>query len=856
MKKRFKRRAVWVFILFVLYSAVGFSQDTANDDQTPATRLDSIRTASTKNYLDIYLEADGAIKDYKAFTKDDPARIVFDLYGIKSRHQGLQKVKANDIRARGIRYQVYQNKVRVVVDTEQQYLAQFRVIPVAGGLQIRIGDASVPQPQQTPAAAARAKASTIAANTANHGPTQATHLDLIRTTSRKNYLDIYLEADSAIKDYKVFTLDDPADGPPRIVLDLYGIQSRLKGPQKLPVEDMRARMIRYHAHPDKVRVVVDTEQQYLAQYRVMPVAGGLQIRIGKESVKASQESAAVTSNTEASVREKDTDSGQQPVVAQTPRDAPPSSSTAPSTGEVVVQESDADALIELLMQKGVISEQETGKLQKKARKPSPSTLGEEPVIHIVPDVPEGEKQKIIKEITDKSREDIKRLEQKTATQSEDIMQRQRMTERDVEKLERKLSDVNEKVYKSEWAQRVRFGGDIRLRYEGIGYDGDNALLLDPNDPDSLLNTTEDRGRFRYRVRLSAKAKIIDPRSSDVNVGKVDVGLRLVTGNDDTPVSTNDTFGGYWMNRNVVFDRAYLRYTYTSEEPVWGNNIPQMMLAGGRIPNPWFHTDLVWDPDLNFEGLALNFATDTQDMTKLKGFLTAGAFPLQEDAFTSGCDKYLYAGQVGMEYKPRYDFAARLGIAYYDYVNIEGKLSPASQPTKNECTAPLFFQKGNTLFDIDPRATIEPALASDYNLINITCKIDLGMFHPVHINLIGDYVKNIGFDKDTVQSRTGTDVDRETSGYQLGIEVGHPVVRNFLDWDVFLYYKYLEADAVVDAFTDSDFHNGGTNAKGWILGGNLGLYHNVWARIRWLTSDEIEGPPLAIDTVQIDINARF
>ncbi|MFO7740102.1 MAG: putative porin, partial [Desulfatiglandaceae bacterium] len=102
----------------------------------------------------------------------------------------------------------------------------------------------------------------------------------------------------------------------------------------------------------------------------------------------------------------------------------------------------------------------------------------------------------------------------------------------------------------------------------------------------------------------------------------------------------------------------------------------------------------------------------------------------------------------------------------------------------------------------------------------------------------------------------TDVDRETTGYQLGIEVGHPAVRDFLDWNVFLYYKYLEADAVVDAFTDSDFHDGGTNAKGWILGGEVGLYHNVSGRIRWLTTDEISGPPLAIDTLQMDINARF
>ena len=74
--------------------------------------------------------------------------------------------------------------------------------------------------------------------------------------------------------------------------------------------------------------------------------------------------------------------------------------------------------------------------------------------------------------------------------------------------------------------------------------------------------------------------------------------------------------------------------------------------------------------------------------------------------------------------------------------------------------------------------------------------------------------------------------------------------------LFLFYKHLEADAVLDAFTESDFHLGGTNTKGWILGARLGLRKNWWLRTRWLTADEIEGPALAIDVLQVDINAAF
>ena len=77
-----------------------------------------------------------------------------------------------------------------------------------------------------------------------------------------------------------------------------------------------------------------------------------------------------------------------------------------------------------------------------------------------------------------------------------------------------------------------------------------------------------------------------------------------------------------------------------------------------------------------------------------------------------------------------------------------------------------------------------------------------------------------------------------------------------NWQVYAAYKHLERDAVLDAFTDSDFHLGGTDAKGWLLGGSYALMENAWVNARWLSSDEIDGPPLGIDVLQFDFYARF
>ena len=62
--------------------------------------------------------------------------------------------------------------------------------------------------------------------------------------------------------------------------------------------------------------------------------------------------------------------------------------------------------------------------------------------------------------------------------------------------------------------------------------------------------------------------------------------------------------------------------------------------------------------------------------------------------------------------------------------------------------------------------------------------------------------------------------------------------------------------MLDAFTDSDFHLGGTNAKGFMIGGSYALYKNTWLSARWMSSDEISGLPLSVDVFQLDLNAKF
>ncbi len=386
-----------------------------------------------------------------------------------------------------------------------------------------------------------------------------------------------------------------------------------------------------------------------------------------------------------------------------------------------------------------------------------------------------------------------------------------------------------------WAQRIRFGGDMRLRYQGDYFDAENARFVDPSDPTSIIDQ-EDRHRGRIRVRVSARAKISESLEATV---------RIATGNEDDPVSTNDTFGDYFNKDSVVFDQIYLKWHPFDGLTAWG----------GRIPNPFTNTALLWDSDLNFEGLAATY--EPEIFNWLTGFVTAGGFMVDEFSETAK-DKYLWGGQGGFTFKPFDKVQLKLGGGYYKYENLQGEYDPLSGAPNTGFTAPRYMQKGNTVFYIDPSEETV-GLAAEYEEVTATGRLELSFFDPVFITFTGEYVENIGYDIDDVAQRLNRDpaeIDEETTGYFIGLRVGHKKMKEFADWSFFAGYRYLEADAVLDAFTDSDFHLGGTNAQGWVLGGEFALWRDVWLKTRWISTDEISGPPFAIDTLQVDLNVKY
>jgi hypothetical protein len=118
-----------------------------------------------------------------------------------------------------------------------------------------------------------------------------------------------------------------------------------------------------------------------------------------------------------------------------------------------------------------------------------------------------------------------------------------------------------------WYERLQFGGDFRSRYEGFSREGDPA---------------RHRGRMRLRLRLDAAV------NEDVRVQ-----VQVASGDPGTPVSTNQTFTGFFQPKPLNLDRAFLAYSPQAASA--------LTLGLGKFPAPQVTTQLTFDDDLNYEG---------------------------------------------------------------------------------------------------------------------------------------------------------------------------------------------------------------------------------------------------------------
>ncbi len=374
-------------------------------------------------------------------------------------------------------------------------------------------------------------------------------------------------------------------------------------------------------------------------------------------------------------------------------------------------------------------------------------------------------------------------------------------------------------------------GDIRLRYQ---YNGGETKSTGPvAAPGSGIAGTSDwqeRERERYRLRLGLRGTLLDDWF---------FGLRLetsansrstnVTFGDDTSSSSAGGGGPFAKGSDVVYvGQAYGGY----------KGFPDFTFTAGRMPNPLVTTRMVWDPDINPEGLAEQwkhtfvfggealpppvFSKDgkavasppPQPFLKLDLFANFAQFvyddanpenPLGARATTGAnggiqlvpnTDAFLCGWQIGARLNFPHNFYFQLAPTLYNY-------------TGNGDTFNVHYVGG------DPHLTNADSLATNQTGINSLLVFELPAEFGwkawgLPMRLYGDFATNFEADqRATAAGQSGQGSQRYA--YTLGLGVGQLKKKN--DWQIDVWYQHAEQFALDPNLIDDDWFNGQLNMHG-------------------------------------------
>jgi hypothetical protein len=351
-----------------------------------------------------------------------------------------------------------------------------------------------------------------------------------------------------------------------------------------------------------------------------------------------------------------------------------------------------------------------------------------------------------------------------------------------------------------WLEGLRLYGDMRVRYE---------LISD------RLNNIPDRQRARIRLRFGM----------DKALGKDwEMGFRLASGSSGDPTSTNQTLTDDFSKKPVWLDLAYVKY-----HP---DCIPGLTIGAGKVANPFLTTDMLWDPDVNPEGLYETYRLKLADLP-VEPFVTLGQFFLVDRGMGPDAGLVAYQGGVVWQVCPSVKWTT--AVAMYDFVQYDepGNAMVANGNTTRKLTSGP--HKGKTILT-----------AGDFNLLDVISQVEFAVpvkaDYAVPVAVYADYVIN-----------TGDIFDDQKQGIAGGLRLGKLAKAG--DWSVEYKYAYIEANAVAGAFSDSDF--GFADRKGHKVGVGYLVHKSVALGLAGYFTGPVDAagsPPST--TIQADVVLKF
>jgi hypothetical protein len=378
-----------------------------------------------------------------------------------------------------------------------------------------------------------------------------------------------------------------------------------------------------------------------------------------------------------------------------------------------------------------------------------------------------------------------------------------------------------KLKGADWASRIKFKGDFRMRDENI-----ETERVVGSGATAQVEDAANRNRVRYRVRFGAEAQVTDNSK---------VVFQMASGDGD-PRSTNQTTTNIASQKNVWIDLAYADWAF----------MQGAHLVLGKQKYPFWNPgrSLFFDADLNPEGGAVTYE---------RGMFFGSAYGwwLQENFNSNPAgnneDANIFGAQAGLKFA-LLGGESRVAVHYYNCGACQYNNPFWVQPGSTTGSS-----NGNTTITQGTGSSAIQVLKYDYNMIELAAGLETTLF-GLPFQVWADWAEN-----------TAADV-KYNNAYNIGMYLGKAANRR--TWEAGVLYQSMDKDALYAQMIDSDFSGGVTDADGWLLRGGYAPVKNVTLigtyYLNHLNKDvaPVSGPGYAIGNdlnyqrLQLDVNYKF
>ena len=389
-------------------------------------------------------------------------------------------------------------------------------------------------------------------------------------------------------------------------------------------------------------------------------------------------------------------------------------------------------------------------------------------------------------------------------------------------------------------------GDARVRYEYRAgrTDPSQPLAARPGPGVAGAADWQERQRERYRLRLGIRGTLADDWF---------FGLRLETSTN--PRSTNVTFGDdstsgpFAKNSDTIqVGQAYLGY----------RGLRDFTFTVGRMPQPLVTTLMVWDGDINPEGLSEQWkhsfnlslgggstasadsyskdgkataavAASEPSKMKIDVFANFGQF-VYDDAnpenalgprgFTNGLrtpdtDAWLFASQIGARFNFPKNFYFQVAPVLYNYSGVGDTFNS-------------YYRGGSPFITNAASLALNQTGANDLTVLEIPSEFGFKI-GELPVRIFSDFAVN--FDADDRAARAGRpDKGDQRYAYQIGAGIGQLKAKR--DWLIQAYWMHTEQYALDPNLVDSDFWDSRVNVEGVVVQGGYALSDAISVNVQW------------------------